>query len=418
VKFILSNLLFFLILLQDGICQTNFVDSEIVSIDGDTIKGFIDYRDWSSNPKKISFKRTVSSSSETLNPTSIRSFRVNEVCYMSAIVNVKTFSSKHIISDDSPVPKTNIDTVFLQAIYQGAKSLFYYKNSSGSNFYIIQNQKFELLVYKKYLKYTQGGKKIAENKKFIGQLSYYLNDCPSIKGRIKTVRYNIKSIKNVFDYYYKSKGHKPQFANKKENIEIEVGLNAGSTVSIIEFKSDNNKVLVNTNYNPSVNFSGGISANLILPRNHKKWSIYADLIYTRYSFEGSYVDYLNENNYTITETGISFSYFKINTMLRFTYPMRNFQIFLNGGLSNGLGRELKNVKIRNATFYQTNNISIEEAIGKVRINELGYTLGVGVKRKRFLFEYRFEYGDGMSADMFLGAKLIRHYILLGYLLNK
>ena len=47
-----------LILTTSLFSQQNFVPGYIIQQGGDTLKGFIDYRNWAKNPAKIKFKKT------------------------------------------------------------------------------------------------------------------------------------------------------------------------------------------------------------------------------------------------------------------------------------------------------------------------------------------------------------------------
>jgi len=83
-----------------------------------------------------------------------------------------------------------VDTVFLQTMIQGIKSLYHYKDSDGKdNLYIKQNECFDLLVYKKYLKIYEGASVVLENKKYTGQLTVYLQDCQQILSKIYSTAY-------------------------------------------------------------------------------------------------------------------------------------------------------------------------------------------------------------------------------------
>jgi len=86
-------------------------------------------------------------------------------------------------------------TTFLQTIIKGKKSLYFYRNKIGKDqFYIRQDSGYNLLVYKKYFKIQDGEKGIAANNKFLGQLSFYLQECPSIQSKLKSTVYTKKSL--------------------------------------------------------------------------------------------------------------------------------------------------------------------------------------------------------------------------------
>ena len=72
--------------------------------------------------------------------------------YVSAIVDTEISPSKiNYLTFDQSL-QIEVDTVLLQVIVRGDKSLYYYRNSNGNeNLFIGDNDQFILLKYKKYL---------------------------------------------------------------------------------------------------------------------------------------------------------------------------------------------------------------------------------------------------------------------------
>ncbi len=54
---IILGLLFLFMFLQASFCQENYQPGYIVGLKGDTLHGFINYRNWERNPDKISFRK-------------------------------------------------------------------------------------------------------------------------------------------------------------------------------------------------------------------------------------------------------------------------------------------------------------------------------------------------------------------------
>ena len=55
-------------------CQTNFYKGYVIKNNGDTLKGYIDYREWVYSPKKITFKNNNVVDSFT--PDDIKGFEI------------------------------------------------------------------------------------------------------------------------------------------------------------------------------------------------------------------------------------------------------------------------------------------------------------------------------------------------------
>ena len=395
--------------------QENYIPGYVIKNNTDTLFGFVDYRNWEYNPDKIKFKTNIENNPISFNPTDITEFEIEGENYVSGIINIEVSQIQtDKLIDDTQI-NTKVDTTFLQTLFRGKKSLYYYKNSDGKeNFYIKQNTGFDLLIYKRYLKKQDGKSLITENKKYLSQLTLYLNDCETINSELKNTSYKQNSLIKLFQYYYKCSPSDISFQKKIAKIHTDIGVLAGVSLTSLEFRSDALAYLVEAGYNPSINFSSGIFLDLILPRNQGKWSINNEILFSTYKVVGSYEEYENENYYSVTTTEIGYSYLKINNLVRFKYPIGHLFLFLNGGISNGYSINETNYKKKESKFYTTDRVVEDLALNDSRKYEQSFILGTGVKYDRFSFEIRYEKGNGMSEYTALNSSTKRYYFLLGY----
>lgn len=304
--------LFFLgaFIFSDSYCQTNYLPGYIVNLNGDTTKGFINYRNWEINPREISFKQNPDGSSLNFNPLTIKGFGVLDEIYTSAAVEKEiSFYSTDNLQHNAHL-QIESDTVFLQTLFNGVKSLFVntYKKEEPQ-FYIKQDTMFKLLIYKKYLKLEDNKSVVIENKNYLGQLTLYLAGCKNIQSKLKNTRYNKTGLENLFSYFYACTDSEISFQRKSEKAKIEFGLLGGISNTTIKFESEEYPYLVNTKFNSSNNFSGGVFLDLVLPRNWRKWSVYSDLIYTKFALSGHFDD-----NYHPANIKLGYSYLKLNNV--------------------------------------------------------------------------------------------------------
>ena len=68
---------------SSSFCQKNFLPGYVIQ-NGDTLKGFIDYRNWRVNPDAISFRRDLNSDERVFAPLEIDGFAVHDERYASA----------------------------------------------------------------------------------------------------------------------------------------------------------------------------------------------------------------------------------------------------------------------------------------------------------------------------------------------
>ena len=130
--------------------QKNYLPGYVVTLTGDTVHGNIDYRNWDKNPRIISFKPSAGDEIIQYPVTGIKKFLVLDEMYESAIVRAETSPYQFDQLNFDKELKFRTDTIFLQAVIEGEKSLYYYKDKNAKeHFYIKSGQEFELLVYKK-----------------------------------------------------------------------------------------------------------------------------------------------------------------------------------------------------------------------------------------------------------------------------
>ena len=396
--------------------QENYVPGKIITLEGDTINVLIDYRNWGKNPYDISWKTNLEDEIHKFTPLNILGFIVQDEMYISAIVERET--SPVTLGDLKldPELKMDVDTTFLQTIVQGSKSLYYYKDGDGKDqFYIGKDSTFDLLIYKKYYTLYKGTEYPAENKKYLGQLSLYMNDCPSIQPKLQKTKYSSQSLENLFLFYYDCVNSSSEFHKKTERLSVEIGALAGISLTSLTFHGTNTHYLVTTDFPVSANFTGGFYFDVILPRNQKKWSICNELIFTSYDVEGSYLYVRDAAEYRLTENEIGYGYLKMNNMLRYKYPIHNVHLYMNAGLSTGIALYEINERRMETHIYSTVKIEEGKAIDDTRRIEMGINIGVGAKYKRYSFEMRYEKGNGSMVYTDMHSSTGRFYFLFGFM---
>jgi hypothetical protein len=153
----------------------------------------------------------------------------------------------------------------------------------------------------------------------------------------------------------------------------------------------------------------------VLPRNFKKWSICNEIIFNSFSTSGSYYEFDNPEKYKTTTASLGFSYIKMNNLLRFDFlAIGKMNLFLDGGISNGIIISEINEKLEESRFYSTDSSISGKVLEDIRKHELGFTIGFGAKMKNYSFEMRGEKGNGMSIYNNLSSKIGRYSLLFGY----
>lgn len=395
--------------------QKNFISGRIITHNGDTLNGLIDYRNWKTNPTSVSFKKNDSDISIKYYPTTIKSFNVLDEIYLGEILNVNNSSTKINELSDSANFSYRIDTVFLQVMIQGSKSLYYYHdNLENAHFFILENNLFQELLYKRYVQNENSTSNIHENKRFVAQLSLYLNNCKTIQSKLSNINYSKNDLMKLFQYYNNCTNSAAKFEKKIDKIKVEVGIKAGMAISKLNFISDYFEYLSSEDFPKSTNIAEGLFLNLVLPRSNGKMSIYNEFLYTSYNTKATHNQYHAGQLEREINTNVGYSYIKLINMFRYKYPIKNSFMLFNAGISNGFVVSETNTRTDNYYYYQTIILENSLAINDSRKHEEGILFGLGNQYKNYSFEIRFEKSNGMSKFVTLNSSITRYYFLLGY----
>jgi hypothetical protein len=145
-----------------SLAQSNYKPGYLVTLKGDTLRGFIDYREWDNNPKDFAFKRQISqANADVFTGKAVSAFAVSGQQYYETYVVPVSQDSVEIASLQTKL-NTNykIDTVFLQVLNKGRYiTLYKYKDKIKQRFYLLekgQNAPYELIYHVYYNKDESG----------------------------------------------------------------------------------------------------------------------------------------------------------------------------------------------------------------------------------------------------------------------
>src|SRR5690349_1932616 len=137
-----KKLLLFSFLIYFGIsvsAQRNYLNGSVVLMNGETLKGMIDYRNWERNPDQVNFKLNEGSVDINYSVDDIRSFEITgHDKYVSAIVMKDMLPVNANSLEIEGVQKMIKDTVFLRSIVSGNKLSLYELIDTKSHYYIQQ----------------------------------------------------------------------------------------------------------------------------------------------------------------------------------------------------------------------------------------------------------------------------------------
>jgi hypothetical protein len=134
--------------------QSNYKPGYVVTLKGDTLRGFINYRNWDGNPTAIKFKVSPKSNIQKLSVHDINFFSVTNKAeyrrYAGPISRDPTNMEKIIYERDTSF---RMDTVFLELLQKGKNiALYAYTDDLKTRFYVGENPDYtpNELVYRLY----------------------------------------------------------------------------------------------------------------------------------------------------------------------------------------------------------------------------------------------------------------------------
>jgi hypothetical protein len=398
-----------------AVSQENYLAGYIIRNAKDTVRGYIDYRNWKTNPASIHFKREMTAETMIYPPTHIAAFSVGDELYEAAEVDIEVSPDKVNELSYEFEFKIEKQIAFLQCLIQGDKSLFYLVNKVGKdNFYIKQESGFELLLYKQYARSVNSARQVLQNNKFTGQLAVYLNDCSIKTG---TSRYLKKDLSKLFEAYYECKGINPAFSKKVDKIKIEFGALTGILISSFDIESNTANAVSEADYEPSINLTGGVFLTLVLPRNQGRFAIQNELLLTSYNIKGHHLQYASEDNYTETAITVKATHLKLNTLARMKIPIQQVNLRLEAGMSNAYALSISADQVKTRVFYAPAETETSSAMNE-RKYEQGLVGGVGLDYNQFSLTARYERGNGLSQAVSVKTSFDRIFFMVGYQIGK
>lgn len=271
--------------------QSNYQQGNVVTLKGDTLHGYIDNKDWDSNPTAINFKSAITDK----NP---QKFTVNNISFFSVgglsfkkyagpistdIININKLSEGRDTS-------FRIDTVFLQILQKGKNVAIYsYSDDVRTRFYIGEKPDYNPaeLVYRIY--YDNNGtsdrRTVYENT-YLKQLYSIANkygvlddDLESFIQKASYSKDDLMSIVSRINNISKSEYEKSYVDHMQTDLYITAGLNIFSASP--KSWASSYGLPSSTSVLPALS----VGINLIPKPNSDKVEFRAELLFTQSSYD-------------------------------------------------------------------------------------------------------------------------------------
>jgi len=290
----------------------DYRSGHIITINQDTVRGYILYKESSYRFENCSFKKDVQGETHVYKPFEIFGYAYdNDRVYISKEIKIDSTTGKF----------------FVENLVYGKASLY----SMRGKFYLdAKGSLHELIILRVPV---NNGAYIYSQNQYKDTLNTYLNDCPIAFSKIKSTPLSEKKLTKLVELYNSCFGSsQKQLKNNKPRFEFSVGLNGGytrtkltkfdRTAEIYKLKDPEQFIVDNGLF-------GGVSFLISSPRVSENIKFVIDVNYQKTSHESSF---FNGTDYDVLAIRYSSLYMPISISYQFNNLSTSIAPFLELGV--------------------------------------------------------------------------------------
>jgi hypothetical protein len=355
-----------------AISQSNYKKGFLVTDNGDPLNGFINYREWTRNPQKVTFSRRGEDvDARTFSANETKSFAVEGYeSYASFTVSISTAEITFGRLSEVADPNTITKRIFLKELLKGDRvNLYSYTDEIKQRFYLLSNNQTTPaeLIYRKTLKdQTEEVTQALFKEQLLKLAIEYGTFTADLDRYIQTADFSANTIKKIVSKI--NTRNETSFTNaidkkRKSNFFVSVGVHN----SLMNYSGESKATL------DGVNDMGGnkykkVNTQSILPRLAagmdfyinpavRKFVIRTELAVT--SLKSSVNSYYKYNNYSSEEIRYTYRFSALNIAFspQVVYNLYNtakFKYYLGAGAAFNY-MHVKDNSIEGTRYSQTGN---------------------------------------------------------------
>lgn len=386
--------------------QINLCEGFYVNLNGDTVKGKVDFQNWLSNPDKINFTTSgLDKDIKPLSPNELKLFKFFrkdkfEEFYVSKKMRLELSQSNlsNLSSESKPIWSDSMD-LFLKVLVKGRLTLYLYhdnikinNNYVGKDHFFIEDSSgnIEELIYKKYV---NSSNVTQLNEEFKSQLLKKVIDCSKTSiDEINRLQFKYNQIIRAISDYNKCFNEPIFYEFKFEKRHKEFGFLAGSMMTKIG--------MTNSDLPYSLFPTAGVYAKIPFGLTSPKVNLLCELLPVFYSGKTEYLFINNDKSEFGAKDKYKYGSIRLNTLLGYTRNLDKIQsVTLIGGISLGY---IFNSKVNHYYIMKKDflgNVTIDESNKDFvdtdgRKIEQGLVLGAKYKRNKIGLDLRYTITNG------------------------
>lgn len=390
----------FVLLFWSSFCiaQDNYLPGYYIDTNGETIRGFINDKEWEVNPDKIRFKKDDTGKPLIITPETVKGFGIeNGDRYVARTVDVNIAPIKLNELGKTKEPIFERGTFFLRVLVDGNASLFFLHDKIGKKHFFIEKADLpvEELIFTRYLKWVKGKGNVMPFYQYKGQLTNSFSDCEAISGSITQVKYESKDFVEIFENYNKCNGGKITYVYKEKKPGVQFGGIVEGGISMLSFDGNSSDVLLDMEFDITPAYSLGMFVQFNSARLRESVALKGELYYTTFSAKSSYEETIAQVE-KYKEVDFRWGYLQFNTLLQYTVPLKSdIKPYINGGIGWASLAIEGNREYTETTFFSTTTTTTEKVFDS-RTFELPRLVSIGITSKKFSVGFRYSIGRRIS----------------------
>ncbi len=382
--------------------QENLQDGYIVSVQGDTVRGRIDYSDWVATPSRIDFQDGKTGLRSSFGLTQLLGFGVHQEVYRRYDVHIAPYSQDPAVVTASSWNGNPYDTVvFLRLVTSGRLTLYYYRDLLDVTYFFFQRQGKmpEQLVIRNRVIRASAKTDVLTDALYQYQLADLVATCSLVAERPVKVAYEENALRKLIDTY--NGCGKEDGGRKRGLVRLGIIPMIGYLHSAV--KPGGNTDAAHAGF-PAYNGPTGGVGVLIQPARgrlsrlgggHKRVALLVDGLYDHFSVSSGK---FQKDFYETYSGKMEFDEVKIDLQLRYMYPLGgDYRPFVGVGFSNSLIINNNSTqKLFDASNSQTIRQPLFGSTESIRTYRPGGFVTLGVLWGRLSVEGRFERTAGLT----------------------
>ena len=364
-------LLLLLFITVNSFAQINYEKGYFINNNGIKKECLIRNLAWKDNPVEFEYKNTDNEEPKKANIAEVAEFSVgNGYKFRRFTTNIDKSGVSIDNLSNKKAPEWKEETIFLKTLVEGEITLYLFEENNLVR-YLFSSTPYktaEQLVFKEYL---TDDSHINENNYFRQQL-YTVLKSPKLKtADFESLQYERRDLVKLFLIYNNSEGKQfIDFQNKQNKSSLNIKIIAGINIATINFSTSDDIPSPRDSESKKTAFRIGFEAELILPFNQNKWSLFLDPNYQAANSDGKAGNWAVNVDFKAIELPIG--------VRHYMFLNNKSRIFIDTGCTFGFSLN------SNVTYKTTYNEHPME-IG----NSSNFFAGAGFSSGRYSIEARY-----------------------------